>query len=67
MENRSTEKYCEVLSTWLYCSALSEDLTHCFPSEELPFDVANCVSVLSAKQMRLFLTQSTKNNYFPIE
>jgi len=43
---------CQLLSTWLYDSALSEDLTCSFPSEELRFDVANYVSMLSVKQMR---------------
>lgn len=58
---------CQVLPTWLYHSALSEDLTCSLPSEELPFDVANCVFILSAKQMRWFISCSTKNNYFLIE
>lgn len=58
---------CQVLSTWLYHSALSEDLTCSFPSEELPLNVANCVFILSAKQMRWFLTHFIKDSYFPIE
>lgn len=58
---------CKVLSTWLHHSALSEDLTCSFTSEELPFHVAGCVSILSAKQMRWFLARSTKKNYFPTE